>query len=44
MLENLDIGDIIGVEGETFITKTGQQSIRVSAYHVLSKSADLPNT
>ncbi|MBI4309228.1 MAG: lysine--tRNA ligase [Candidatus Omnitrophica bacterium] len=35
---SLDIGDIIGVEGQTFITKTGQQSIRVSKYEVLSKS------
>ncbi len=38
MLECLDIGDIIGAEGETFITKTGQNSIRVTKYHVLSKS------
>ncbi len=42
MLKNLDLGDIIGAEGETFITKTGQQSIRVSAYHVLSKSLMTP--
>lgn len=38
MLESLDIGDIIGAEGQTFITKTGQHSIRVSKYTVLSKS------
>jgi lysyl-tRNA synthetase class 2 len=38
MLECLDIGDIIGVEGETFKTKTGQDSIRVLKYEVLSKS------
>jgi lysyl-tRNA synthetase class 2 len=38
MLKLLDLGDIIGVEGETFKTKTGQDSIRVSKYHVLSKS------
>ena len=38
MLDSLDIGDIIGVEGETFITKTGQNSIRVTKYHVLAKS------
>ena len=38
LLEALDIGDIIGIEGETFITKTGQQSVRVQKYHVLAKS------
>ncbi len=38
MLECLDIGDIIGIEGETFKTKTGQDSIRVAKYQVLSKS------
>jgi lysyl-tRNA synthetase class 2 len=38
MLDCLDIGDIIGVEGETFKTKTGQDSIRVFKYEVLSKS------
>ncbi|PIW59883.1 MAG: lysine--tRNA ligase, partial [Candidatus Omnitrophica bacterium CG12_big_fil_rev_8_21_14_0_65_50_5] len=38
MLKNLDIGDIIGIKGELFITKTGQQSVRVLEYHVLSKS------
>ena len=38
MLKCLDLGDIIGVEGETFKTKTGQDSIRVSKYHVLAKS------
>ncbi|MBI3601925.1 MAG: lysine--tRNA ligase [Candidatus Omnitrophica bacterium] len=38
MLDCLDIGDIIGIEGETFKTKTGQDSIRVLKYEVLSKS------
>jgi len=38
MLDCLDIGDIIGVEGETFKTRTGQDSIRVLKYEVLSKS------
>jgi len=36
MLKCLDLGDIIGVEGETFTTKTGQNSIRVSKYQVLA--------
>ncbi len=38
LLEHLDIGDIIGAQGETFITKTGQNSIRVLKFDVLSKS------
>ncbi len=38
LLEALDIGDILGAEGETFITKTGQKSVRVTKYHVLAKS------
>lgn len=38
MLECLDIGDIIGAEGETFKTKTGQDSVRLLRYQVLSKS------
>jgi lysyl-tRNA synthetase class 2 len=38
MLDCLDIGDIIGAEGETFKTKTGQDSIRLTKYEVLSKS------
>lgn len=38
LLDALDIGDILGVEGETFTTKTGQPCIRVNKYHVLAKS------
>jgi len=38
MLKCLDLGDIIGIEGETFTTKTGQNSIRVTKYQVLAKS------
>ena len=34
----LDIGDVIGVEGELFKTKTGEISIRVAALKILSKS------
>ncbi len=34
----LDIGDIIGVEGVLFITKTGQQSVRVAEIKYLSKA------
>lgn len=34
----LDIGDIIGVQGTLFTTKTGQKSIRVAGITFLSKS------
>ncbi len=38
LVEDLDIGDIIGVKGALFTTKTGQQSVRVSDITMLSKS------
>jgi lysyl-tRNA synthetase class 2 len=34
----LDLGDFIGVDGTLFTTKTGEKSIRVSAFQLLSKS------
>ncbi len=34
----LDLGDIIGVKGRAFKTKTGETSIRVSEFKLLSKS------
>ena len=34
----IDIGDIIGVKGFVFVTRTGEISIHVNAYSVLSKS------
>ncbi|MEO6894135.1 MAG: amino acid--tRNA ligase-related protein, partial [Ginsengibacter sp.] len=34
----IDIGDIIGVKGYVFITKTGETSIHVSEFKILSKS------
>jgi len=34
----LDIGDFLGVEGETFITKTGEPTLRVKNLTVLSKA------
>ena len=36
--KHLDIGDIIGVSGEVFITKVGEISIRVKELTVLSKA------
>jgi lysyl-tRNA synthetase class 2 len=38
IVDALDIGDIIGVKGQLFITKMGEQSIRVGELTVLSKS------
>ncbi len=38
LIQNLDIGDIIGASGILFVTKTGQQSVRVKGFEVLSKS------
>ncbi len=34
----LDIGDIIGIVGSAFITQTGELSIRVKSYKILSKA------
>ncbi len=33
-----DLGDIIGVEGSVFKTKTGEITVRVSAFEILAKS------
>ena len=38
IFDQLDIGDWIGVEGDTFTTKTGEPSIKVKSFTVLSKS------
>ena len=38
VFDHLDIGDYIGVEGETFVTKTGEPSIKAVNFTVLSKS------
>ena len=38
IFRQLDIGDWIGVEGECFITKTGEPTIRVKKLAVLSKA------
>lgn len=34
----LDIGDIVGIDGTVFKTKTGEVSIKVSSFELLSKS------
>ena len=36
--QKLDIGDIVGVQGQLFITRTGELTIRVSNITLLSKS------
>jgi lysyl-tRNA synthetase class 2 len=38
IFKQLDIGDFIGVEGEGFVTRTGEDTIRVKTFQVLSKS------
>ncbi len=38
IFEQTDIGDIAGVEGELFKTKTGEITIRVQSFCILSKS------
>lgn len=38
IIKDLDIGDIIGVKGALFKTKTGQESVRVAEIQVLSKA------
>ena len=36
--QRLDIGDLVGVEGEIFRTKRGEISIKVSSYKLLAKA------
>lgn len=38
LVKEIDIGDIIGVKGQLFVTKTGQQSVRILDYTLLSKA------
>lgn len=38
IFECLDRGDWLGIEGETFVTRTGEPSIKVAKFTVLSKS------
>ena len=38
IFKQLDIGDWIGVEGDYFLTRTGEPTIRVKRFEVLSKS------
>lgn len=36
--ENLDIGDIVGIKGRTFKTRTGEPTVHVEEFTMLSKS------
>jgi lysyl-tRNA synthetase class 2 len=38
VFQNLDIGDFLGVEGECFLTKSGEPTIRVDKFQILSKT------
>lgn len=38
IFKNLDLGDFIGVDGEGFVTRTGENTIRVKTFTVLAKS------
>ena len=38
LLELLDIGDLVGVEGPLFRTKTGEVTVRATRYELLAKS------
>src|SRR5881392_1575073 len=38
LFQLLDIGDFIGVEGECFLTKTGEPTLKVKKFQVLAKA------
>lgn len=38
VLSHLDIGDIIGISGEPFVTKTGEKSVRAKELKILTKA------
>ncbi len=38
IFQQLDIGDFLGVQGEGFITRTGEPTLRVKSFEVLGKS------
>ncbi|MBI1953632.1 MAG: lysine--tRNA ligase [Candidatus Omnitrophica bacterium] len=41
-IEELDLGDIVGVEGAALKTKTGEPTLRVSGWQILSKALRPP--
>ena len=38
LLKDIDIGDFVGVEGQLFLTKTGEVTVEVCAFTLLAKS------
>ena len=38
IFQTLDIGDFLGIEGECFVTKSGEPTIRVEKFQILSKT------
>lgn len=38
IFDSVDLGDIIGVEGKLFVTRTGQQTIQVQSLELLTKA------
>jgi lysyl-tRNA synthetase class 2 len=38
IFDKLDLGDIVGLEGKLFVTKTGEKTVMVERYEVLAKS------
>jgi lysyl-tRNA synthetase class 2 len=38
LFKKIDIGDIVGVEGKLFTTRTGELSLKISKFGLLSKS------
>jgi len=38
LFKNIDIGDILGIDGELFKTKTEEPTVKVTKFHLLSKS------
>ena len=38
IFQNLDIGDFLGIEGDCFVTKSGEPTIRVDKFQILSKT------
>jgi lysyl-tRNA synthetase, class II len=38
IFQNLDIGDFLGIEGDCFVTKSGEPTVRVERFQILSKT------
>jgi lysyl-tRNA synthetase class 2 len=42
IFKHLDLGDFIGVKGEMFTTKTGEPSVKITGFTILSKALRPP--